>query len=209
MESAKQSNFITGLGWENRTLLYLAIFIVPYFAATTVFQLLWDFEINTEGSPFDRMNGGLLWLAASMALMNAVLRSDDLRRTALWLLGCAAIGVVALDELFALHEHSEGLTGDDDHPKILLFLCAVAGVFILNALENLNRKSFWLIVAGLSAHFIYLLVDMGDGDYFSLPLAKPTLHWIEEYLELTASASYFSALFLQAVMTFKTSKTNE
>ena len=74
------------------------------------------------------MNGGLLWLASSMALMNAVLRSDDLKRSALWLLGCAAIGVVALDELFALHEHSIQVTGDDDHPKILLFLCAVAAI---------------------------------------------------------------------------------
>lgn len=209
MENAQQNTLALDRRWETKTLLYLLLFLVPYFAATTVFQLRSDFAINMEGSPFDRMNGGLLWLASSMALMNAVLRNDDLKRSALWLLGCAAIGVVALDELFALHEHSIQVTGDDDHPKILLFLCAVAGVFILNKLESLNRKAFWLIVAGLSAHFIYLMVDMGDGDYFTIPVSKQTLRWFEEYLELTASALYFSALFLQAIMTFKAPKSED
>ena len=187
---------------ERLILLYLLIFLVPYFAATTVFQLRWDQPVHTEGSPFDRMNGGLLWLASVMALMNAVLRGEDLRRSALWLLGTAAIAVVALDELFALHEYSERVTGDDDHPKLVLLLCACVAVYVLNKLEKLHHIALLLIIGGLSAHFVYLFVEFGDGDFFELPLSKVTLRWIEEYMELTASGFYFSGLFFQGVMTF-------
>ena len=54
------------------------------------------------------------------------------------------------------------------------------------------------MLAGLAVHFTYLIVDLGDGDYFRLPIAIGSLSWIEEYLELTSSALYFSALFVLA-----------
>lgn len=190
------------LSLEKTVLLYLVSFLFAYFAATILFQLRRDVSILDEGSPFDLMNGGLLWLASVMALLNAVLRSEDMRRSALWLLGAAAIGIVALDELFALHERSLELTGDDDHPKIVLLLCAGIGVFVLNKFEQLHPWALRLIVGGLVVHFVYLMVDMGDGDYFTLPFAPMTLQWAEECLELTGSALYFSGLFMQAVMTF-------
>ena len=178
---------------------FLILFLIAYFTATTVFQLNSDDPINMEGSPFDRMNGGLLWIGSSTALLNGVLRGPWGLRAAIWVLGSAAIGFVALDELFALHEHSVRVTGDDDDPKILLMLCALVGIGILNYVEDLNRTALWLFVAGLAMHFAYLGADLGDGDYFTLPVSGQPLLWIEEYLELAASGFYFSGLFVQAV----------
>jgi len=176
----------------------LVLFLIAYFSATTVFQLRAETPVSLEGSPMDLMNGGLLWMGSAMALMNAALRFERPSRAALWLLGSAAIGLVALDEIFALHEHSVRVTGDDDDPKILLVSCAALGVLSVVWIERLRGPVLRLLLAGLAVHFTYLIVDLGDGDYFRLPVATGPLSWIEEYLELTSSALYFSALFVLA-----------
>ncbi|MZR15351.1 hypothetical protein GQE99_20220, partial [Maritimibacter sp. DP07] len=80
-------------------------------------QLRSSADIWQEGSPMDMMHGSLLWAAAAMALVNAALRSGRLLPLIIWGLAAAAIGLVAIDELFMLHEKSIAITGDDDHPK--------------------------------------------------------------------------------------------
>ncbi|MAM63870.1 MAG: hypothetical protein CMH11_20485 [Maritimibacter sp.] len=145
----------------------------------------------------DRLNGSLLWVTSAMALFNATLRSARPMAFMIWLLASATIGVVAIDELFMLHEKAIEITGDDDHPKILLIACAGVGIYILSKIERLHTSAQALLWCGFFAHFCYLLADMGDGDYFDLPLGRVTLTWIEEYLELTSTALYFSALYVQ------------
>jgi multisubunit Na+/H+ antiporter MnhC subunit len=173
-------------------------FLVAFFGAATVFQLRSDEVIWMEGSPLDIMHGSILWMAASTAMMVGVLRLGTPRLAVLWLLGAAVIGVVALDELFMLHEHSVKLTGDDDHPKMLLIASAGIGIFVLTKVETLRGIVIGLLLAGFAAHVFYLIMDMGDGDYFQVPLANHVHRTLEEYFEMIASAFYFSAFFFHA-----------
>jgi hypothetical protein len=173
-------------------------FMIAFFATATFYQLRSSADIWQEGSPMDMMHGSLLWAAAAMALVNAALRSARLFPLIIWGLAAAAIGLVAIDELFMLHEKSIAITGDDDHPKIFLIAAAGIGIFILSQIEPLHRLALTLFWCGFAAHCLYLVVDLGDGDYFTLPLSRVTLSWMEEYLEITSTAFYFSALFAQA-----------
>jgi len=125
-------------GHDRWTALILAGFLIAYFGAATVFQIRSEESFWAEGSPLDVMHGCMLWAASSMALMVAVLRLSKPGLAILWLLGSAAIGVVALDELFMLHEHSVKITGDDDHPKMALILSAAFGIWFLNRVETLR-----------------------------------------------------------------------
>ncbi|WP_138422370.1 hypothetical protein [Maritimibacter alexandrii] len=107
-----------------------------------------------------------------------------------------------------LHEKAIDITGDDDHPKILLIACAGIGVYVLSKIERLHRPALVLLWCGVAAHFFYLMVDLGDGDYFQLPLSRMTLSWMEEYLELTSTAFYFSALYMQCFRVVTRSRAN-
>ncbi|RIJ17542.1 hypothetical protein D1227_03845 [Henriciella mobilis] len=180
------------------TAIILAGFLAAFFMSATVFQLRTDEVVWMEGSPLDIMHGSMLWAASSMALMIGVLRIGKPRIATLWLMGSAVIGIVALDELFMIHEHSVKITGDDDHPKMLLIASAGIGIFVLNRIETLRGVVLGLLVAGFLAHILYLVMDMGDGDYFQVPLPNHVHRTAEEYLELTASALYFSAFFFHA-----------
>ena len=185
-------------GHDRWTALILAGFLIAYFGAATVFQIRSEESFWAEGSPLDVMHGCMLWAASSMALMVAVLRLSKPGLAILWLLGSAAIGVVALDELFMLHEHSVKITGDDDHPKMALILCAAFGIWFLNRVETLRGIVLGLLIAGFLAHVAYLTMDMGDGDYFQVPLANHVHRILEEYFEMLASSLYFSAFFFHA-----------
>lgn len=180
------------------TALILTGFLIAYFGAATVFQIRSGGIVWDEGSPLDIMHGSILWAASSMALLIAVLRLAKPRLAVLWLLGAAAIGVVALDELFMLHEHSVKITGDDDHPKMALIASAGFGIWFLNRVERLRGIVLGLLIAGFLAHISYLVMDMGDGDYFQVPLPNHVHRTFEEYFEMLASSLYFSAFFFHA-----------
>ena len=48
----------------------------------------------------------------------------------------------------------------------------------------------------VSRQRLYLIVDLGDGDFFTLPISRSSAGWAEELLETLAILSYLAGFLL-------------
>lgn len=176
-------------------------FFAAYLAATIVFQAISKIPPWVDGSPVDIMTGSMIWTCCIIALMMAILTHHQAWLSMIWLGGSAALGLVALDELFAMHEHAAKIRDDDD-PKIVMALIAGVGLYVLVKAQQVTGRPLYLLIAGFVVHCLYLLSDLGDGDFFDVTLGNPdALRVIEECLEFTAMSFYLAAFVLILLQT--------
>lgn len=150
----------------------LALFYVVYIISTILLQIRSELPPYKGGGPTDQMNGALIWMSSITALLIATVRAQSWPKFLLWLGVAAAGGAVAIDEVFEFHERTRHTLGDDDYLKIGMLVAAFVGAFILYRVEQPSKIVVRAFVAGLVAHTLYILTDMGDGDYFMLPGTK-------------------------------------
>jgi hypothetical protein len=109
----------------------------------------------------------------------------------------AGFAFLAIDEMYAFHERSEQLIGDDDHLKLLQWFVAGAALLVISRVERVAMRWSHPLILGYIVHGIYILVDLGDGGYFTFPvLALGQLQWIEELLEIGAMSLYLAGFLL-------------
>jgi hypothetical protein len=113
-----------------------------------------------------------------------------------WLGVTAAFAMLAIDEMFEVHEHTRASLGDDDYIKIIAWFCAGVGAFLIYRIGQTSRTATLALILAFVFQTLWLLSDLGDGDFFSIPLPLIVLQWLEEYFELLASQFYLVALIL-------------
>jgi hypothetical protein len=101
-------------------------------------------------------------------------------------IGAAAL---AIDEGLGIHERTERIGVNDDLAKIVIW---IAVPFVLLRVFNLGgsravRNAF---IAGYAWHTLYILVEIGDGEFFQLPVANERLEAAEEVFEVLFLACY-------------------
>ena len=184
--------------------IVIVAFILLYIAAATVFQIRSDIPPWRENAPIDLMNGSLIWMVAIIALVMAMITRRDPIRSLMWLAGAAALGFVALDEIFGIHEAAQHIRDDDD-AKIFMAVGAALALVVLVRVQRVNRLCLRLIVAGYTTQLLYLISDLGDGDFFDLTFGHlDALRYVEEYLELLAMSFYFAAFMLVLLQEIET-----
>ena len=171
-------------------------FFLAYAMACGVFQYISKIPPWVDGSPVDILTGSMIWMTCLIALIMASLTSGRFWQSLMWLAGAAALGVVALDELFGMHEHAAKLRDDDD-PKILMALGAGVALAVLVKVQKLRGAPLHLLATGFVIHTLYLLSDLGDGDFFDIRFGNADgLRIAEECLEFSAMGCYLAAFVM-------------
>lgn len=191
---------VTQLKREFIILWLLGLFFAVFMICAIILQIL-DGELSpTSASVFDLFSGGLLWIASFIALLIAVDRIGFPLKLVMWLTVSAAAGALAIDEVFEFHERSSVVIGDDDYIKALLWLFSGIGLYVINRLENPHNYVTFLFVVGYVFQTAYLLIDVGDGDFYELPLRMDIATWAEEILEMLFVQCYLAGLTLHLAM---------
>lgn len=176
----------------------LATLLVPFFVVFTVcaivFQATSGEAPNTPATVVDQFSSGLLWVGSVVALLIAAHNRRSTRYFLGWLVVSAGAGALAIDEVVELHERTLQTFGEDDYSKILIWVAAVAAVAIILRFERAWTYFTIPLVVGLVLHTAYLLTDLGDGEFFQVPLSESAGYWTEEILEILALQAYISAL---------------
>ena len=182
---------------QQRVLLsLLLLFYVVYLICAVLLQIRSDEPPNTPGSVFDILTGSILWVISIASLLFASLRFSSKPTFFLWLLISVAAGALAIDEVFEFHEMTKHVVGDDDYIKILFWFLTAIGSYILYALEEPARKIVLVFVTGYLIHTLYLVAELGDGEFFTLPVPMDVLHWVEEILEMLFLQTYLVGFLL-------------
>jgi len=181
---------------QPKTVFYLSCFFVCYISAALVTQVYSGTYPTLDGSPLDYFTGGALWILSAICLLNGLARTENIKKVAFWLMGSAALSVLAIDEYIGIHEATETLVGDDDHIKVLLWAATPIALFLIHKVLNAPREIGLIFTAGWLLHSTYLAIDVGDGDYFALPFALTTLQWAEDICELLFVSTYLFAFML-------------
>ncbi len=174
----------------------ISVFFAVYLLGAVLFQYISKIPPWEDGSPVDILTGSMIWAVCIIALLMAAINLDRPGLSMIWLAGSAALGLVALDELFGLHEHAAKIRDDDD-PKILMALGAGVALFILVRVQRIRGLPLGLLATGFLLQCLYLLSDLGDGDFFDVTFGNPdALRVAEECLEFSAMACYLAAFML-------------
>ena len=174
----------------------LLLFFVVYVLLTIVMQIRSEEPPSKSGTVFDQLTGNMLWVASIMALLISTLRFQSIPKFLIWLGISVAVALLAIDEVFEFHERTKSVVGDDDYIKILIWLIAGIGAYILYRIEQPSKSVVYAFILGYLFHTLYLIVDMGDGDFFSLPFSRNVSVWAEEFFELFFVQSYLLGLIL-------------
>ncbi len=176
---------------------YLSCFFICYISAGLVTMVYSGIHPTNDGSPLDYFTGGALWMLSSICLLHALARTREFRKMVFWLAGSAALSVLAIDEFIGLHEATESVVGDDDHIKVVMWAASPFALFLIHRALKAPQAIAWIFAAGWLLHTTYLMIDIGDGDYFSLPFALQTLQWTEDIVELLFVSTYlFAFMFM-------------
>lgn len=168
----------------------LIAFLLFFLLCAVVFQAKSSIPPWKDRSPIEYFTSTLLWMLSLTSLLIAQQNQNAKGRTLFWLASCAALAILAMDEIFAYHEHTTGLVGDDDYFKIVIFLMAGGVLYFLCRLEAAPLAVVRILFSGYLVQLLWMLDDMGDGDFFRLPFPIHVLWWAEEVLELFSMAIY-------------------
>src|SRR4051812_11592961 len=177
------------------------VVLVGLFLAVNLF-LAWVLQLrsgdppNTPGGSVDQFDSFILWSAALFALLVALMQRRPLRARVLWFGLSLGFMLFAIDEVFEFHEESKAVVGDDDYIKIVMWMGACTCVFLLWRFARIRPHAMKVFAAAIMTQTAWLLSDMGDGDFFRVPIPLGALHWIEEYLELVTSSLFVIGLLL-------------
>lgn len=188
---------------QQSILIYLLLlFFLIYFICAILLQIRSHQLPSAGGSVMDIFIGSLLMTISIISILIAIQRLNRIPKLFIWLCISAAAGALAIDEWFEFHEYTDFVKGgwwafgEDDYIKIALWLCVGVGIYILHTLETLSKEVFVMFLIGFLFQFFYLVVEMGDGEFFTLPLSLNKLRWGEEILELFFVESYLLGLLL-------------
>ena len=172
--------------------LYFGVFLV----CAVILQIR-DGDLSpTAATAMDAFSGGLLWIASFIALIIAASRKDNAKRLLMWLAVSAVTGALAIDEVFEFHEMSSVVIGDDDYIKLFIWMCSAIGLFMILKLEEPPAVVTILFICGYILQTLYLVIDLGDGDFYVSPLPIEVANWAEEILELLFIQCYLAGLTL-------------
>ena len=188
-------------------LTLLLLFFATYLLCTILLQIRSDEPPNTPGSVFDIMTGGVLWMLSITALLFATLSIGSTPTFLLRLAISAATGALAIDEVFEFHEMTRRLVGDDDYIKIVFWVLTGIGSYILYGVEKPARKIIMMFFTGYLLHTLYLVAELGDGEFFLLPISMDVLHWAEETLEMLFLQTYLAGFLLHYTLTTQDGET--
>ena len=174
--------------WSNT--FYMLCFLTCFIAAAIVTQIYSGISPTMDHSPLDYFTGGALWMASAVSLIMATTYTHTLWKAMFWLAGCVALSLLAIDEFMGIHEATEMVVGDDDHSKVALWACTPIALYLIHRVERATPAIALIFAAGFLLQTTYIAVDVGDGDYFTLPFALTTLQWTEDICELLFVSTY-------------------
>lgn len=173
----------------------LAAFLAVYAACAVAAQAISAVPPSEEGAPIEAFTSGLLWIIAMYGLLRSSESIGRGKRMIFWLAFTAAIGALAVDEIIGVHERSEPAL-NDDWIKVVMWLATPFVLHYIAKLESAPRASRIAMVIGYVFQSAYVLVEIGDGAAFVLPVAIDTLKAAEELFELLFLVSYTFALWV-------------
>lgn len=154
-----------------------------------------DITAYADGAVFERFVAGVLWVTCVVCLLIARARRAWIR--AVWVAVALGFATLALDELLMWHEQAADAMelGTNDHLQVLQLGVAAAGLLGLDWLERLPTASRWRLAGGFGLHVLWILTEVGDGDYFRIPVEPVEVLWVAgEYLEFGALIFYLLGL---------------
>lgn len=170
----------------------LASFLTVYVGFAIATQVESPVSPSVEGAPIEAFSSGLLWIASMYGLVRASESIETGKRLLFWLAMTAAAGALAVDEIVGIHERTEpGF--NDDWIKVVMWIATPFLLRYIAKLENAPRNSRVAMMIGFAFQTAYILVETGDGEIFTLPIAVEVLKWSEEIFEL-----FFLALYVYA-----------
>lgn len=174
---------------------FLTVYVVCALVAQTIASTQRGISPSEEGAPIEAFTSGLLWIIAMYGLVRASQSLETGRRTAFWLVFTAAIGALAVDEIIGVHEATEpGF--NDDWVKVVLWIATPLVLYYLARIERAPRISRIAMLIGYVLQTAYLVVEIGDGEVFSLPFSTDRLKTSEEVFELLFLTAYAFALWI-------------
>jgi hypothetical protein len=187
MTQNNQKNILLGM---------LLLFFVVYTTCAVLLQIRSGELPSKSAAAVDMFTGGLFWVMSIVGILMAAIRSKTIMKAVIWLGVSAGCGALAIDEIFEFHEATRHVVGDDDYIKIATLPIALIGLYILYRIEKPTQRVIAFFLVGLGFHVLYIVSDMGDGDFFQLPIPEIILLWTEEMLELLALQSYLTGFLL-------------
>ena len=150
------------------------------------------------GAALDQFNAAMLWVTSIIALLIAAEHTKPAWKVLFWLAVSAGFAALAIDEIEVVqfHEATMDSWGDDDYIKMLAWACAGIGAYAICRVARPARAVAGSLAFAFAFQTLWLLSDMGDGDFFSVPIPLEYLAWLEEYFEILASQFYLTALIL-------------
>ncbi len=189
-----------GDAWWRTPEVLLAGFLVVFVVCALVGQSRSPVPAWEEGAPIEAFTSGLLWILSIFGLVRVVRAFETGRRIVFWLAFTAGTGALAVDEVVGIHESTEP-SFNDDWVKVVLWVVTPVILVSLARFEQATISSRVAMAIGYVFHTAYLVVEVGDGEIFTLPFAAETLKNAEEVFELLFLASYTFALWLCALRT--------
>jgi hypothetical protein len=183
---------------RSNLLILLALFYAVFLICAGLLQLRSGFPPTKGGSAVDQFNAAMLWVTSVIALLIASERAKPAWKVVFWLAVSAGFGALAIDEteVIEFHEATRHSWGDDDYIKMLAWSCAGIGAYTICRVALPTRAVAGTLAIAFAFQTLWLLSDLGDGDFFTVPIALVNLQWLEEYFEILASQFYLTALIL-------------
>jgi len=186
----KGGNLQAGRTLQQANTGWLYAYILVFILCAVFFQVRSNKPPWQDGSPVEYFTASLLWMLSLTCLLIAMENLAAKGKALFWLASSAALAILAMDEIFAYHERTKNLFGDDDYIKIVLFLMAGGALYFLCRLEEAPLPVIRILSLGYLVQILWILDDMGDGDFYRLPFSLHALRYCEEFLELLSMAIY-------------------
>ena len=180
--------------WRRPEILISAFFLV-YVVCGLAAQVISDTDPSEEGSAIEAFTSGLLWILAAFGLLSITQNTARQGRFWFWVAFTASVGALAVDEIIGVHERTEPNL-NDDWLKIVLWIVTAFVLYTITRFEDVPITSIIAFVAGYAVQATYLFVELGDGEYFDLPISIESLKTAEEVFELLFLALYALGLWL-------------
>jgi hypothetical protein len=149
------------------------------------------FDVNKEQNYASMFSGLALWAAAVMAICNGVFREERRRRRRWWVALALVFVYLGLDEMAALHEELQHLTGIWGQAFLLpVVVVGVAAWYVTLAQMLANRLAVVLWVGGAA----FWVVSQGIDLLLNAPMPWTTIP--EELGEMTGSLLFGFSLLL-------------
>lgn len=176
--------------------MLLALFYAVFLICGGLLHLYSGLPPTRGGGALDQFNAAMLWVTSIIALLIAAERTEPSWKVLFWLAISAGFAALAIDEGEAVqfHEATIHSWGDDDYIKMLAWACAGVGAYAICRVARPTGAVTGSLAIALAFQTLWLLSDLGDGDFFTVPIPLEYLAWLEEYFEILGSQFYLTAL---------------